>query len=297
MKILITGGSGMLGQYLNITLSVSNDIITIYNSNEGNCRTYRSEKTDLNDLKKLKEIFLTFKPDVVIHTAAISRPESCNELPLDTVMNINVTSSVQLARLCRRNKAKLIFTSTDLVYDGDAGQMLSEDSVVNPVSLYAQTKIQSETEIMNIFDNYIILRTSLLYGIGLNHSVNNFHIMYHNFMNNKPVKLFYDQFRTPLALRDAAELIQELILTDAKDITLNFGGKERVSRAELGEILCELGNFDKALIEKISMSDVNAVNKVADVSMNTEKLQSLGLNQKSIEESIHIILNNGHLSV
>ena len=297
MKILITGGSGLLGQYLNIILSVSHNILTIYNSNEGNCRSYRSEKTDLNDLKKLKEIFLTFKPDVVIHTAAISRPESCNELPLDMVMNINVTSSVQLARLCRRNKAKLIFTSTDLVYDGDAGQMLSEDSVVNPVSLYAQTKIQSETEIMNIFDNYIILRTSLLYGIGLNHSVNNFHIMYHNFMNNKPVKLFYDQFRTPLALRDAAELIQELILTDAKDITLNFGGKERVSRAELGEILCELGNFDKALIERISMSDVNAINKVADVSMNTEKLQSLGLNQKSIEESIHMILNNGHLSV
>jgi len=297
MKILITGGSGLLGQYLNITLSVSNSILTIYNSNEGNCTSYRSEKTDLNDLKKLKEIFLTFKPDVVIHTAAISRPESCNELPLDTVMNINVTSSVQLARLCSRNKAKLIFTSTDLVYDGDAGQMLSEDSVINPVSLYAQTKIQSETEIMNIFDNYIILRTSLLYGLGLNHSVNNFHLMYHNFMSNKPVRLFYDQFRTPLALRDAAELIEELIKTDVKDITLNFGGKERVSRAELGEILCELGNFDKALIEKISMSDVTALNKVADVSMNTDKLKSLGLNQKSIEESIHIILNNEHLSV
>lgn len=294
MKILITGGSGLLGQYLNITLSVSNDIITIYNSNEGNCRTYRSEKTNLNDHKKLKEIFLNFKPDIVVHTAAISRPESCIELPLDTVLSVNVNSSAEFARLCEQNNAKLIFTSTDLVYDGDSGQMLTEDSVINPVSLYAQTKIQSETEIKNIFDNYIILRTSLLYGLGLNHSVNNFHFMYHNFRKNKPVKLFYDQHRTPLALRDAAELIDDLIKTDVKDITLNFGGRERVSRIQLGEILCELGNFDKALIERTSMYDIPSINKVADVSMNTDKLQSLGLKQKSIEESILMILNDEH---
>lgn len=294
MKILITGGSGLLGQYLNITLSLSNNILTIYNSNEGNCRTYRSERTDLSDHKKLKEIFLTFKPDIVIHTAAISRPESCIELPLDTVLSVNVNSSAEFARLCEQNNAKLIFTSTDLVYDGDSGQMLTEDSVINPVSLYAQTKIQSETEIKNIFDNYIILRTSLLYGLGLNHSVNNFHFMYHNFRNNKPVKLFYDQYRTPLALRDAAELIDDLIKTDVKDITLNFGGRERVSRIQLGEILCELGNFDKALIERTSMYDIPSINKVADVSMNTDKLQSLGIKQKSIEESILKILNDEH---
>ena len=175
--------------------------------------------------------------------------------------------------------------------------MLKEDDVINPISLYAETKLQSETGIKNIFDNYIILRTSLLYGIGLNHSVNNFHSMYFNFKNNKPSKLFYDQFRTPLSLLDAAGLIEQLLNTEVKDITLNFGGRERVSRVELGEILCNIGGFDKSLIEKTSMYDIPKLHKVADVSMNTEKLQSLGLKQKSIEESILEIITNYYLPI
>lgn len=292
MKILLTGGSGLLGQYLNIALSKNNELLTLYNSNEGNCKDYNSVKISLTDNKKLEEIFLSFNPDVVVHTAAISRPELCDELPIEFVLDINVNSSIELAKLCEKSGAKLIYTSTDLVYDGDIGQMLTEDSAIKPISLYAETKLQSEQEIKNIFDNYIILRTSLLYGLGLNHSVNNFHSMYFNFKNSKPVRLFYDQFRTPLSLTDASELILQLTNIDAKNITLNFGGSERVSRVELGEMLCEIGKFNKALIEKTSMYDIEKLHKVADVSMNTSKLRSLGLEQKTIEESILQIVND-----
>jgi len=297
MKILITGGSGLLGQYLNIFLSGSNTILTLYNSNEGNCKNYLSENIDLNDLKKLREIFLSFHPEVVIHTAAISRPESCDELPEDFVLDINVNSSAVIAKLCQSCNARLIYTSTDLIYDGDNGQMHTEESIPKPVSLYAETKLQSESEIRNIFGNYIILRTSLLYGMGLNHSTNNFHNMYLSFKNNIPVKLFHDQYRTPLSLIDAARLIEELINKNISEVTLNFGGKERVSRAELGEMLCEIENFDNSLIEKISLHDAPIKHKVADVSMNTERLQSLGLKQKSIEEAIEEAISNYKLQI
>ncbi|MEO6696251.1 MAG: sugar nucleotide-binding protein, partial [Ignavibacteria bacterium] len=134
--------------------------------------------------------------------------------------------------------------------------------------------------------NYIILRTSLLFGLGINHSTNNFHSMYQNFLQNKKVKLFYDQFRTPLALADAARLIELLLKFDLKNITFNFGGKERVSRLEIGEILCRVGNFDNSLIEGVSMKDSVGTNKVADVSMDTSLMQSFGLMQRSIEASI-----------
>lgn len=290
MKVLITGGSGLLGQYLNIILSGPESILTLYNSNAGNCKLYNSEKADLIDNEKLKDIFISFKPDIVVHTAAISRPEQCDSLPREFVLDINVRSTCMFAELCDTHNAKLIFTSTDLVYDGDSGQMLDEQSGINPVSLYAQTKLQSENEISRIFDNYIILRTSLLFGMGLNHSVNNFHQMLFNFRNKKPVRLFHDQYRTPLALSDAALLISDLIRLENKNIVLNFGGRERVSRVQLGELLCELGNFDRSLIESISMSELPGLHKVADVSMNTDRLQSLGLKQKSLEESIVKIL-------
>lgn len=292
MKVLITGGSGLLGQYLNISLSKQNDILTLYNSNTGNCKNYNSALCELTDLKKLKELIFSFRPETVIHSAAISRPETCDKLPEEYVLKVNVFSTKTIAECCDSINAKLIFTSTDLVYDGDSGEMQKEESVPNPVSLYAKTKLQSEYEIQNIFENFIILRTSLLYGLGKNHSVNNFHNMYYSFKKNQSVRLFYDQFRTPLSLIDAARLIEQIVKSDVKNIVLNFGGRERVSRVELGEIFCELTNTDKALIESTSMYDIPELYKVADVSMNTEKLQSLRLMQKSIEESILEIINS-----
>jgi dTDP-4-dehydrorhamnose reductase len=72
--------------------------------------------------------------------------------------------------------------------------------------------------------------------------------------------------------------------------TLNFGGKERVSRLELGERLCDIAGFDKSLLKSISMNEIKTAHKVADVSMDTERLRSLGFVQRSIDESIREIL-------
>lgn len=292
MKILITGGSGLLGQYLNVKLSKDNEILSLYNKNPGNCKNYPSEEIDLSKKERLDEIFIAFAPDVVIHTAAISRPELCDELPHEYVTEININATEHLAELCNRFNSKLIFTSTDLVYDGDSGGMMSEEDLINPVSFYAETKIKSEEIIKNTFDNFVILRTSLLFGMGKNHSVNNFHNMILNFRSNKKVKLFYDQFRTPLSLNDASEIIYHLTNSDIRDTTINFGGMERVSRTELGEIVCRAGGFDTSLIERTSMYDIPDLHKVADVSMNTDKLNSLVIKRNSLEESVVKILKD-----
>ena len=72
--------------------------------------------------------------------------------------------------------------------------------------------------------------------------------------------------------------------------TINLGGVERVSRYELGEILCSVAGYDKSLLEKISLNDIPELPKVEDVSLNTDKLQALGFKQMSIEESISKII-------
>jgi dTDP-4-dehydrorhamnose reductase len=102
----------------------------------------------------------------------------------------------------------------------------------------------------------------------------------------KPVGLFTDQFRTPLSLIEAARIINELVDKDIKSEIINFGGLERVSRYELGERLCEIAKFDKNLLTKITMDDVPGLQKVEDVSMNTDKLHSLGIGQKPLDEMI-----------
>jgi len=168
--------------------------------------------------------------------------------------------------------------------------MLKEDTKLIPISLYAETKLMGEVKIQQTFENYLILRIALLYGFGLNHSRNHFAEMYDNFKSNKKVKLFYDQFRTPISLKEVARVINKLCRIDIKEEIINTGGKERVSRVELGELLCDAAGFDKSLIERISMNEFKDIPMVADVSMNTEKLQSYGIKLKSIEVSIKEII-------
>lgn len=290
MKIFITGGSGLLGQYLNKTLNKNHEILTQYNKHLGNCDEFNSVQLLLNDYKKLEEVISNFKPDIIIHTAAISNAEKAEKFHPKYVYEINVNATKRIAEFCDKVKAKLIYLSTDLVYAGYRGSLLSETSKLIPISLYAETKLMGEVKIQETFDNYIILRLALLIGLGLNHSRNFFHYMYENLKMGKPIKLFTDQYRSPLELNEAARMINELIGKEIKGEILNFGGNERLSRYDLGEILCEESNFDKSLLIKTTMEEENYPYKVSDVSMNIDKLKSFGIHLISIRDSIRNLL-------
>ncbi len=290
MKILITGGSGLLGQYLNVVLSLNHEILTLFNSNPGNCGSFNSRKINLLDTKSLEKIFTDFIPEAVIHTAAITNPILPANISTKDVYEINVNTTKKIAELCYKYNAKLIYTSTDLVYAGYRGSMLKEDAKLIPVSLYAETKLMGEIKIQETFENYLILRTALLFGLGMNHSKNHFHQMFMDLKQGKQVKLFTDQIRTPISLNESARIINELVSNDIKSEIINFGGIERVSRYELGEKLCEISGVDKNLLVKIKMDELPNLPKVEDVSMNTNKLQSFGIKQKSLDEMIFKII-------
>ena len=286
MKVFITGGSGLLGQYLNLVLSKGHEILTQYNSKVGNCFIYNSIQADLTDYKKVENLLIEFKPDIIIHTAAISSVRMARKLPSKVVFEVNVNATEKLAELSSALNTKLLYSSTDLVYAGYRGSMLKEDGKLMPLSFYAETKLMGEEKVRTISNDYIILRTGLLYGFGSYGSTNYFNYMFQNLKNNHPIKLFYDQYRTPLSLWEAARIINNLLKLKIKNETFNYGGKERVSRLELGERLCKIARLDSSLLQRISMSDAPDVPDAADVSMNTNKLQSLGIKLKSVDESL-----------
>lgn len=286
MKILITGGSGLLGQYLNIFLSKENEILTIFNRHIGNCKEYNSAQIDLRDYESLRQLFKSFTPEVIIHTAAISDTIINSIISSKYVYDINVKSTETIANLCKEFNAKMIYTSTDLVYAGYRGSYLKEDAKLIPVSLYAETKLMGELKIQQTFDNYIILRLALMFGFGLNHSTCHFQFLFEQLSKNIPVKVFIDQFRSPISLPEAARLITELINKDISKEIINFGGPERVSRYELAERLCDIKGFNKTLLEKIKLDDVPQLPKVEDVSLNIDKMKSFGLEPRSLNEMI-----------
>ena len=170
MKIFITGGSGLLGQYLDLVLSREHEILTQYNSKVGNCLIYNSIQADITDYKKIEFVLIEYKPDIIIHTAAISSVQIARKLPSKIVFEVNVTATAKLAELTSALNAKLFYLSTDLVYAGYRGSMLKEDGKLIPASFYAETKLMGEEKIKSASHDYVILRTGLLYGFGSNGS-------------------------------------------------------------------------------------------------------------------------------
>ena len=291
-KLLITGGSGLLGQYLNLACKEKFSIFTTFKDNLGNCSNLPSSKIDIRNDDELKIIFSKFKPEIVIHTAAITNPVPKENQTAKDYFDTNVTATKNIAELCKKNRAKLVYISTDLVYAGYRGSFLKEDAKLIPATLYAETKLMGEQKVKESTDNYLILRIALLYGIGLNHSRCHFQNMFDDLKNKKPTKLFVDQFRTPISLNDASRIMTELASSEVKGETINVGGLERVSRFELGDILCSLARFNKNLIQKISSDEIPNYPKVEDVSLNIDKLQSLGIKLRTIQENILEIISH-----
>ncbi len=108
MKVLITGGSGLLGQYLNIELSKNYEMLTTYNKNKGNCENYYCKELDITDVERLEETFSEFNPECVIHLGAISRPLDCEKAGKEKVLEVNVEATKKIAQLCHKYSSKLI---------------------------------------------------------------------------------------------------------------------------------------------------------------------------------------------
>lgn len=290
MKILITGGSGVLGQYFNCYLSKHNEILTVFHSKEGDCLHFNAAKGDVTDFHRMHDIFAMFRPELVIHAAAISSPVIPRGISAAQIYKTNVAGTENIVELCNHSHIKMIYISTDLVYAGYRGSYLKEDAKLIPASLYAETKLMGEKKTAETAEKYLILRTALLYGFGLNNAENFFNHMYRNLSSGSPVRLFKDQYRSPLSLHDAGIMMEKIIASGVSNTVINFGGAERLSRVELGEILCEAAGFNKDLIEQITMDDVPEVPKVEDVSLDISKLKSFGIEPKGTAESMKEIL-------
>ncbi|MCF8240839.1 MAG: SDR family oxidoreductase [Melioribacteraceae bacterium] len=292
MKVLITGGSGNLGRYLISEFQKNqNEVIATVHSKNIDTDKVKSVEMDLANPDNIRKLIDEYNPQILIHAGAVSNPQKAERLEQDYVRRVNIESAAVIAEVCNSINCRLIFTSTDLVYDGNQGDMLNESSRLNPKSFYAETKLQAEKIISETSNNFLVLRMSLMYGITDHSSDNHFSKMYYRLLNGEAVKLFTDQFRTPLALFDAARIINHLTASKVSNEIINCGGNERVSRYEMGKILIDLAGFDESLIIPIKMNDIPNIPVVEDVSMNIDKLKSVGIVPLGIIESINHLLN------
>lgn len=154
LRVLITGGDGLLGTYLHKCLLNS----------EINCLSLGREELDITSLENIDRILMDYRPNVIVNCAAYTNVEKA-ETDRDVCFSVNVSGVINLIQKSNEYNCKLIQISTDFVFDGvkESGIYI-EDDIPNPINYYGLTKYMAESEIINSSIQWCIIRTAWLYG-------------------------------------------------------------------------------------------------------------------------------------
>ena len=272
-RILITGASGLLGEVLCRAASAEWAVFGLYRRHPLVVPGVVGIQTDLTDSRAMEKTLDTVEPAAVIHAAAMAQPAECEKHP-DISEAVNVRVPEMLARCCAEREIPMVFTSTDLVFDGLQAPY-GEDDPPGPVCVYARHKVRAEREVLGHHPHALVCRMPLLFGISAYHTGNFTVQLLHAMQQGRRVKLFTDEFRTPVDTRSAALGI--LGLLGKAEGVLHLGGRTRVSRHEMGLMIAARLGVDPRLVEPVTIASMAlAVTRSPDCSLDSRRAYHLG---------------------
>ena len=231
MRVVLTGASGQLGAYLVDGLIGAGHEVRAWSGSERGARCgVGLRPVDLTDEGAVSRALADDDPEVVLHAAALSAAEAVRRDP-ERGRAVNVEATERLAHWCAEHDRRLVFTSTDLVFDGARAWSREEDPA-EPVLEYGRTKKEAETAVVAV-PRGLVARVSLLYGSSCGGSPPSFFDRALDALSAGETQTFFnDEFRTPLHYATAAAILVRLIDSDATGL-LHVAGRERASRPEL----------------------------------------------------------------
>ncbi len=294
-KLLITGASGFLGWHLCQLAQKTWQVHGICHSQAISSRYLQGVALphipaialDLTDLAALKTQFQILKPDAVIHTAAISSPNACQENPTLSYA-INVNTSWCLAELSAAAQIPYLFTSSEQVFNG-LNPPYRETDPVCPINRYGEQKAAAEVGILERHPAATVCRMPLMYGVAPRPSF--IQPFIETLKAGQPLNLFTDEIRNPVSGIAAA---QGLLMALEKQVTgyLHLGGKERRSRYEMGLLLVDILQIKNAELNACRQADVEmSAPRPPDTSLDSSLAFSLGYAPRSMREELRDLLN------
>jgi dTDP-4-dehydrorhamnose reductase len=268
-KLLVTGASGLLGSKIVGLAREDYEVIPLHNTNSLHPN---SLKLDITNQNQVFNLFNKLKPDAAIHTASETNVDKC-ETEKKLAWEVNVDGTRNIAEACQKSGAKLLYISTDYVFNGKKGNYGEEDEP-NPIDYYGVTKLEGENQVIQNCKNYAILRTSVLYG---------WHPWKHNFATwvinelkqNKEITVVEDHYNTPTLADNLAEMAIEAIPKDLQGV-YHACGSERIGRYEFARQIARAFDLNQNLIRPIKMEQLTAwiAKRPRDSSLNTDKIRS-----------------------
>jgi dTDP-4-dehydrorhamnose reductase len=200
MKILVTGVNGQLGH----------DVVDELNRRAIECRGVDIQDFDLTVEKDVLSAIQSYAPDAVIHCAAFTAVDKAED-EKDLCYNINVLGTRYVARACKTLGCKLMYISTDYVFDGTGENFWTPDSPKSPCNYYGESKSLGEDEVTKLVSDYFIIRISWVFGINGNNFVKT---MLRLGSERDSLSVVADQFGSPTYTFDLAPLLCDMIATE-----------------------------------------------------------------------------------
>ena len=300
MKLLVIGGSGLLGYKVAKMASNEHETFLTYNYRFIQIEGCTALKLDKCDRKAVFELLEKINPDVVIDTAALHNVDYCETHP-EEAWKVNVEGTRNVAEACKKVGAKVIFISTDYVFDGTKGYYTEEDAP-NPLSYYAKTKLEAEKIIQSLDVNYIIARPSVIYGWNPNEvsglksssgkSVNFVVWALQKLEKGEEIKAVTDQYSSPTLADNLAEALLVMASSEKQGI-YHTAGKDCLNRYEFTLKIAKVFGLDKSLIKPVTSEIFKQVAKrpkkcCLDVS-KAEK--DFGIRFLTVEEGLKLMKN------
>lgn len=200
MKVLVTGANGQLGY----------DVINRLDAEGVEYLGTDIDTLDITNQEEVNRFIRNYNPDVIIHCAAYTAVDKA-EHERELCYAINVLGTRYMAEVCGKIGAKMVYISTDYVFDGEGIEPFEVTDKPDPINYYGQTKYEGELEVQKCFDKYFIVRISWVFGINGNNFVKT---MLRLGNERDEVSVVVDQIGSPTYTYDLAELLVEMIQTE-----------------------------------------------------------------------------------
>lgn len=200
MKVLVTGANGQLGY----------DVVKELQKQNIECYGTSRQDFDIVDFEATEKFITNYMPDAVIHCAAYTAVDKAeDEQGLCYLVNASATENI--AEICKKINAKMLYISTDYVFDGTKDGFYEVYDKPNPINVYGKTKLLGEQAVQRILDKYFIVRISWVFG---EHGNNFVKTMLRLGKERKEISVVADQYGSPTYTVDLALLLVEMIQTD-----------------------------------------------------------------------------------
>ena len=289
-KLLIIGGSGLVGSTLAKYTKMKYDVHVTINKNRSIINDVPSTRVDLIDEpSSIVNLIQNFRPDFVVHAVAHSSVDLC-ETEHQLADNLHVDITNEIASICQEIDAKLIFLSTDAVFDGTSKIKYTETDETNPINYYGKTKFKAENIVLKYSKKNTVLRTAVIYGWHKNSKFTNWILSSLN--QGKIVDPFSDQYNTPTLVDDLARSIINIIEMNVSGL-FHAVGSTCVNRYEFALLLAGKFQLEKNLIKSVTSAEKKqSAPRPFRTCLDASKLEKI-LNFKfcSLDDGVSIIVN------